>query len=98
MASERDSSIAIRDRKLLPRESRMDIIESILKNSTESSKMTRLKYKCNFNLSQFNLYKEFLVGAGLLKVSRREEEVEIFETTEKGKQFLNDYRKIKSIL
>lgn len=98
MAHERDSSIAIRDRKLPPRENRMDIIESILKNSNESSKKTRLRYKCNLNSSQFNLYKEFLVEAGLLNVFRREDGVEILETTEKGKQFLKEYVALKTSL
>jgi len=70
----------------------------ILENSNESSRKTRLIYRCNLSLSQFNLYKDCLVETGLLKVSRREDGVEIFETTEKGKEFLRDYRKIKNIL
>jgi len=97
MVREKDSSIARRDRKLPQRESRMDILESILKNSNKGSKDARLRYKCNLNLSTFNLYKDFLIETGFLKVSG-EDGLEIFKTTDKGKQFLNDYRKIKSIL
>jgi len=70
----------------------------ILENSNDSSRKTRLIYRCNLSLAQFNLYKDCLVEAGLLKVSKREDGVEIFETTEKGKEFLRDYKKIKSIL
>ncbi len=70
----------------------------ILENSNETSRKTRLIYRCNLSLSQFNLYRECLVEAGLLKVSKREDGVEIFETTKKGKNFLEDYKKIKKIL
>ena len=70
----------------------------ILENSNESSRKTRLIYRCNLSLAQFNLYKDCLVEAGLLKVSTREDGAEIFETTEKGKEFLRDYKRIKSVL
>jgi len=76
----------------------MDIMSCILENSNKSSRKTRLIYGCNLSSSNFNLYKEFLVEAGLLKVSRREDGVEIFETTEKGKEFSKDYRKIQTYL
>jgi len=70
----------------------------ILENSSETSRKTRLIYRCNLSLPQFNLYRDYLFKVGLLKVSRREGGVEIFETTEKGKEFLIDYEKIKRIL
>jgi len=78
--------------------SRFDIMACILENSNESSRKMRLIYRCNLNLSQFNLYKDHLVKAGFLKGSRREDGVEIFETTESGEEFLIDYGKIKRIL
>jgi len=70
----------------------------ILENSNETSRKTRLIYRCNLSLSQFNLYKDCLVDAGLLRVSTRQDGVEIFETTKKGKAFLEDYERIKKIL
>jgi len=76
----------------------VEIMACILENSNETSRKTRLIYRCNLSLSQFNLYRECLVEAGLLKVSKREDGVEIFETTKKGKNFLEDYKKIKKIL
>jgi len=78
--------------------SRADIIASILENSHGGSRKTRLIYRCNLSLSQFNLYKDFLVESGLLKVSRREDGIEIYETSEKAKIFLRDYKKIKQML
>jgi len=78
--------------------SRVDIMACILENSNETSRKTRLIYRCNLSLSQFNLYKDCLVKAGLLNVSRRGDGVEIFGTTDKGKNFLEDYKRIKKIL
>lgn len=80
------------------RRSRMDIMACILENSNESSRKTRLIYRCNLSLLQFNLYKNCLAEIGLLKASKREDGVEIFETTEKGKEFLKAYGKIKTCL
>ena len=70
----------------------------ILKNSNEPSRKKRLIYKCNLSFSQFNHYKNCLADMGLLRVSTREDGKEIFETSQKGKKFLKDYRNIKSIL
>lgn len=76
----------------------MDIMACILKNCNESARKTRLLYGCNLSFLQFDLYKECLVEAGLLKVSTREDGVEIFKTTEKGKEFLGDCDQIKGFL
>jgi len=78
--------------------SRLDIMACILKNSNESSRKTRLIYGCNLNLRVFNLYRKYLVSGGFLKVSRREDGVEIFDTTVKGKEFITDYKNIERIL
>jgi len=78
--------------------SRIDIMACILENSNDKSRKTRLIYRCNLSLSQFNLYKDCLVETGLLDAARRGDGVEIFGTTDKGKEFLGDYRKIKSVM
>jgi len=78
--------------------SRLDIMACILKNSNESSRKTRLIYGCNLNLRMFNLYRIILVRGGFLEVSRREDGVEIFDTTVKGKEFITDYRNIERLL
>ena len=76
--------------------SRIDIMACILENSNGCSTKTRLIDRCNLNPSNFDLYKNFLVETGLLNVSRRKDGVEIFETSEKCKEFLRDYAQIKS--
>jgi len=78
--------------------SRFDIMACILENSNESSRKTRLIYKCNLSLSQFNLYRDYLLEAGFLKASKGKNGKEIFETTEKGEEFLMGYGKISRIL
>lgn len=83
--------------KPVPQRSRIDIMACILENSNESRKKSLMK-RCDLSLSQFNMYEECLVKAGLLRVSRRERGVEILDTTEKGREFLVDYQKIKIIL
>jgi len=70
----------------------------ILENAAGGSRKTRLIYGCNLSPTQFNLYEDCLVEAGLLTVSKREDGVEMFQTTEKGREFLRDYRKIKRML
>jgi predicted transcriptional regulator len=77
---------------------RVDIMSCILENSTKTSRKTRLIYRCNLSLSQFNMYATCLIEGQLLKKYLKEGNIKIFETTEKGKQFLKDYQKVKSVL
>lgn len=78
--------------------SRIDIVACILECSINGARKTRLVYKCNLNFSQFNLYKDCLIKVGLLSNLKQGNNAEIFKTTDKGKEFLEDYRRIKSIL
>lgn len=78
--------------------SRVDIIVCILENSNNGSRKTRLIYECNLSVSQFNRYRDRLVEAGLLKTLRGEDGKKLLETTDKGREFLIDYGRIKDIL
>jgi len=78
--------------------SRVDIIACILEHSNRTSRKTRLIYRCNLSLSQFKMYETCLIDAGLLTKTRSKNNIEIYETTEKGKRFLKDYEKIKETL
>lgn len=77
--------------------SRVDIIACILENATGQSRKTNLIYKCNLSLAQCNLYLDLLNEAGLLRKNNPENKI-VFATTEKGKTFLKDYKKLKTIL
>ncbi len=75
---------------------RIDTMACILESCNESSKRRRLIYACNLDSAQFDLFKDCLVEAGLL-ASSLEEGLETFKATEKGKEFLVDYRRIRSL-
>ena len=74
----------------------METLACILGNSNESSGKASLIHTCSLDSAQFNLFKRYLIEAGLL-ASTSEDGVEIVETTERGKAFLVDYDKIKSL-
>lgn len=77
--------------------SRIDIIGCILENAIGHSRKTNLIYKCNLSVGQCNLYLDLLTEAGLLRKNNPGSRV-AFATTEKGKTFLKDYKKLKTIL
>ena len=70
----------------------------ILRNSNDTSRKTRLIYRCNLSLAQFNMYAECLVDGGLLKKYISDRGAEIYKTTAKGQTFLKDYGRIRKVL
>ncbi|MCW4026302.1 MAG: winged helix-turn-helix domain-containing protein [Candidatus Bathyarchaeota archaeon] len=76
----------------------MDVMSSILEKSNGPTSETKLLHACNLNLSQFRLYRTFLVDTGLLKACEQEEGVDLFETTGRGREFLRDYARVKAPL
>jgi len=78
--------------------SRIDIIACILENSKGGSRKTKIIYKCNLSFSQFNLYRNYLAENGLLNVLELNDGAEIFEITDKGREFLKDYKRVKDAL
>lgn len=63
-----------------------DIIACILEKSSESPSKTEIIQRCNLNLSQLDLYKNYLVEAGLLEIPKTEHETERLQTTRRGKK------------
>ena len=90
--------MAAKDKRRFLQRSRVDIIACILKNSNATSRKTRLIYKCNLSLSQFNMYASCLIEGGLLKHYKAETGAEIYETSARGNSFLKDYGRIKKVL
>ena len=90
--------MAAKDKRRFLQRSRVDIIACILTNSNETSRKTRLIYKCNLSLSQFNMYAECLIEGGLLKRYSSGNGAEVYETTAKGRTFLKDYGRIRKVL
>jgi predicted transcriptional regulator len=80
--------------------SRIDIIADILGVSGEGAKKTHIMYRCNLSFRQLHAYLNLLVDRKLLrKVVRKESSrQELYETTPKGKAFLQAYKSIKALL
>jgi predicted transcriptional regulator len=78
----------------------MDILACILYRSIGGARKTNLIYKCNLSLSQFKSYSGFLIEQGLMikRVVKAGSSYRIFETTDKGKRFIEEYRKLLDIL
>jgi len=54
-------------------------------------------YGANLSFRQLDSYLEFLISRSLLEKNTRSER-EIYETTDKGKNFLQQYHEIKTLL
>ena len=80
--------------------SRTDIIANILHVSDGGAKKTHIMYKCNLSFRQLHAYLNLLIDRRLLrKVERKESSrQELYETTSKGKAFLQAYKSIKALL
>jgi len=76
---------------------RIEVMVCILRNADPDHGMDGLTQVCRLTSSQFGLYRNFLVGAGLLQVSKREDKVEVLEMTSKGQEFLKKYREIEGL-
>jgi len=77
--------------------SRFDIISSMLDSHVALNEV-EIIHRYDLDSSEYTKYIEFLVSAGLLRTSIRENKVEILKITEKGKMFLRDYQRIRNIL
>jgi len=91
------------ERKLsLLHRSRIDIIANILNAAEGGAKKTHIMYRCNLSFRQLHVYLDLLVERGLLKSTprRKAENIEskVYETTAKGKAFIQAYRSIRAIL
>lgn len=80
--------------------SRADIIANILVVSDGGAKKTHIMYKCNLSFRQLHAYIDLLINRRLLRKLENKESSrqELYETTSKGKAFLQAYKKIKGLL
>lgn len=93
--------VQVREKLSLLHRSRIDIMANVLNVAVEGAKKTHIMYKCNLSFRQLQVYLELLLDRGLLrKVSGRgnREEARLFETTKKGRAFLDAYSNIKVLL
>lgn len=67
-----------------------EIISNILDVAKNGARKTRIMYQANLSFTQLKKYLELLVNKGLL-----EQEKNIFKTTDKGKAFIESFKKYK---
>ena len=75
------------------RRCRMDIIADILSVAREEAKKTQIVYNANLNFKRVDAYLHYLVGKGLIENTGG-----VYKTTEKGEEFLHNYKKMKELL
>jgi len=76
----------------------LDIIADILDASEGGSKKTCLMYRCNLSFKQLKNYSSFLLGSGLLHVTKEEANNGMLQVTDKGKEFLRAYKNLKALM
>ncbi len=85
-------------RQSFTQRSRTDIIANLLSNAVSGSRKTRLIYRCNLSVAQFNKYTNYLIDSQLLERSvesiKGKKSYEVYQTTQKGIEFLSDYKRI----
>jgi len=78
----------------------IDIVADILKASLGGAKKTQLMYSCNLSFRQLESYLGLLLEKNLLRCKnvKRSKSSTIYEITEKGQEFLRNYKILKSFI
>ena len=78
----------------------IDIMANILSEANESTKKTRIMYKCNLSHNQLQAYLHILRDMGFLAShsNKEGEKMNCFRTTSKGFKFLDAYRALKNLM
>ena len=79
---------------------RLDLMADILETSQGGVKKTWLMYRCNLSFKQLKYYLDFLLRKELLRISadNANSNNDLFETTNKGKEFLKTYNCLKAFV
>ena len=80
--------------------SQIDIMANILNETIKEAKKTQIMYRCNLSYRQLQRYLKLLLGMKLLRAvsEKKSSKTPFFETTEKGKDFLLAYDRLKALL
>jgi len=72
----------------------------ILNTATNGTKKTQLMYRCNLSFKQLEHYVNLLVAKKLLskRIHNGFRDIVLYETTEKGRSFLQIYRTLNALL
>ena len=75
------------------RRGKLEIIADVLLVARRGAKKTAIAHNANVNFDRVGKYLSYLEEKGLMEHTSRE-----YKTTEKGKEFLRDYKKMKEQL
>jgi len=75
---------------------RLEIIYEILSVCREPVIKTKIMYGCNLSHKQLRKYLEYLISLNLLSPFEKDRKG-FFQVTEKGREFLKDYRCLKDL-
>jgi len=78
----------------------IDIVASILGEARKGARKTRIMYRCNLSHRQLQVYLKLLLDMRLLlSVSEEgDRKTNFYETTTKGRNFLDAYGKLKELM
>jgi len=76
---------------------RLEIIYEILSVCRKPAKKTSILYRCNLSYNQLQKYLEYLMTQDLLS-SPQSEPLKFYIITDKGKEFLDEYKRLDIIL
>jgi predicted transcriptional regulator len=79
------------------RRNRLYIMAEILGIAKDGCLKTQIMYKANLSFAQLNEYLSFLIEINLLKI-QKENGKKIYETTDKGNEYLEKYKDIANLL
>jgi len=82
------------------RRDRHDIVVEILKTAMDGKIKTHIMYKAKLSYDQLNKYLELLSRKGFLEnytIKRRNNDLKMYRTTQKGLQLIKDFETVKSI-
>jgi predicted transcriptional regulator len=92
-----DSWMYVLEQKSVSNRTRVEILASILKVAGHRTLKTHIMYKANLSYRQLQRYLNFLETNGML-VRMLDDDVLMFQITEKGTEFLRDYERISIYL
>ena len=79
------------------RRDKLFIIAEILEIAREGTLKTQIMYRANLSFTQLNQYLDLLTKIKLLEIMK-ENEKNVYMTTEKGMKYLQNYREITKLL
>ena len=83
--------------EIFKKRGRFEIIQEILLVCRKTAKKTNILYKCNLSYNQLQKYLEYIISQNLVTQLVYKDTL-LYELTEKGKEFLQEYWQLESLL